>query len=138
LKLAETGRKNFMFLKLLVCKGHSEYDAWTGDYDFWCDYGDETVPDECDDCLCGWKEYDGRDNPKTGRKILWLAAFILYGPPCTETPCCKNCYWAKGKWKDGRAICPILKNNGKGRAITKKEGFLCRDYKWKHTRRTAL
>jgi hypothetical protein len=126
-----------MFLKLPVCEGHSEYDAWNGDYDFWCDYGEETIPDECDDCLCGWKESGGRVNPKTGRKIPWLIAFLLYGPPSTRTPCCKNCSRVKGKWKHGKAVC-FRGWLREGTEVTKEDGFLCSNYEWKHCRTKEL
>jgi hypothetical protein len=121
-----------MIIKLPVCKGHSIQDYY-GDYDFWCDYGEETIPEDCDNCICRWKQWGGRINPKTGRKIPWLIAFLLYGLPYTRMPICKNCLWVKGKWKNGKAIC----NRGylkEGEEVKEEGGILCRDYRWKGMR----
>jgi hypothetical protein len=84
------------------------------------------MPEECSDCVCCWKTEGGRVNPRAGREIPWLVMFLLYGFPCTEAPICKNCLWARGKWKKGKAACLW-------REITKKFDY-CNNYKWKYTR----
>jgi hypothetical protein len=124
------------FFKLPKCEGYGGYDAYTGDSDFECGYPrqdyikyDDGIED-CNDCICSWKTYGGRIDPRTNKKFPFIIAVLLYGLPNTQTPKCGNCYWVKDKLKDdGRfesAKCPMM-----SRYVEPEDGYICSQYRWK-------
>jgi hypothetical protein len=80
-------------LKLPPCKCHGGYDSYYGDSDFECEYEPEEGDfiEDCASCLCEWKEWGGRIDPRTNRKLPLIIAILLYGLPMTRTPKCGKC-----------------------------------------------
>jgi hypothetical protein len=124
------------FFRLPKCEGYGGYDAYTGDSDFDCGYPrqdsseyDDYIED-CNDCICSWKTYGGRIDPRINKKIPFIIAFLFYGLPNTQTPKCGNCYWVKDKLKnDGRfeaVKCPMM-----SRCVEPEDGYACSRYEWK-------
>jgi hypothetical protein len=100
--------------KLPKCKGHGEYDSYTGDSYFECGYSRQNVYkiEDCNDCLCSWDTYGGHINPKTNLKWPFFLCFLLFGFPFRHQSRCGNCRYVQDQLHDdGRfeaAKCPIM------------------------------